>query len=228
MSTATRGTVKAKVRSLVDDLQGTYVTDEWVDPLIQEEYEIAASKIASTTGDFDDYIVEVPGIQPGTNDLSTQQQAGGVLETMVTPERIDWKYAGLAPQFYRPLRGPLSKLPDIQPDDWMRGWQWLHNIIQLSPCVVAVDLRVRGEFDPPVLQDDDSPILVHPRLGAFLGFKVAALIAKVRGNDAWVTLYTQDANDAEDEIMQQIVKSGQKTTYRVGRMSSRRNGRRFY
>jgi hypothetical protein len=223
--TSTRGSVKAKVRELVDDPNGSYVTDGFLDPLIQEEYEIAASKLASTLGTFDDYIVEVPGVAPGTADLSAQQQPGGVLEQLVTPQRLQWKYAGTLPKFYRPLRGPVNQLTDRDPDNWMREWQWLHNIIMLSTCLVAVDIRVRGEFDPPVLTDDSSPILMHPRLGAFLGFKVAALAAKVRGNPDWVQQYSEDAIDAEDEIMAQIVRSSQRTIQRVGRMSGRRRGR---
>ena len=57
----TLGQVKARVRNLLDDPQGSYLTDDFIVPLINEVYADANSQLTSTQSSFDINVVEVPG-----------------------------------------------------------------------------------------------------------------------------------------------------------------------
>ena len=57
----TLGQVKARVRNLLDDPQGSYLTDSFLVPLICEVYDDANSQLASTQSSWDITVVEVPG-----------------------------------------------------------------------------------------------------------------------------------------------------------------------
>ena len=69
----TLGQVKARVRNLLDDPQGSYLTDSFLVPLICEVYDDANSQLASTQSSWDIAVVEVPGIPPGTPNLAPYQ-----------------------------------------------------------------------------------------------------------------------------------------------------------
>ncbi len=46
-------------------------------------------------------------------------------------------------------------------------------------------------------------LLSHPRIGYVVAYGAAALVATVRGNDAWTRAYEQKALEGMDEIMEQ-------------------------
>ncbi len=54
------------------------------------------------------------------------------------------------PAYYRLVRN-YEVLPDLQPREGMAGWEFRSEVIWLTNCSIAVDLRVRGEFGPPAL-----------------------------------------------------------------------------
>ena len=61
------------------------------------------------------------------------------------PLRIDWKPAGDDPDYYRLVRN-YEVLPDLQPRAGVAGWEFRSEVIWLTNCSIAVDLRIRGEF----------------------------------------------------------------------------------
>ena len=135
--------VKARVRTLVDDPFASWATDDYITPLIQQVYDDANSQLASTQSSWDISVVEVPGIQPGTPNLAQLQISPGPLSTLTDqPERIDWKPAGTDPSYYTLVEN-YEVLPDIQPAQYMAGWEFRSEISWLTPCSLAVDLRIR-------------------------------------------------------------------------------------
>lgn len=216
--------VKARVRSLLDDPQGSWVTDGFIVPLINEVYEDACSQIASTQSSWDVSVVEVPGIQPGTPNLSDQQSPGGLLAGLTDqPLRIDWKPAGQDPSCYL-LVPNYEVLPDLQPQQCVAGWEYRSNVIWLTQFSIAVDLRIRGEFGPPALNDDESVLMAAPRIGYVVAYGTAGLVAAVRGNKEWAAGYEQKAMEGLDEIMEQLVRAEQGQVRRIGRLTRRSNG----
>lgn len=220
--------VKARVRSLLDDPNGSYLVDSFVVPLIGEVYDDACTQMESTQSSWDTAVVEVPGIQPGTPNMSSFQAQGGPLAQLTDqPERVDWKVAGMDPSYYQ-LVPNYGVLPDWQPQQGVFGWEWRSEVIWLGNCSLAVDLRFRGEFSPPPLTDDTSELTAHPRIGFVVAYGAAALIATVRGNDAWTSRYELKAQEGMDEILQEIVRSEQGQVRRIGRQTQRGRGRRDF
>jgi hypothetical protein len=215
----TLGQVKARVRNLLDDPQGSYLTDDFITPLINEVYADVNSQLASTQSSFDISVVEVPGITPGTPNMSAFQKPGGPIAHLAAqPLRIDWKVAGNDPSYYQLVQN-YGVLPDLQPQQGMAGWEFRSGIIWLTPSSIAVDLRIRGEFGFPPLSADDDVLLSHPRMGYVVAYGTAALIATVRGNPGWTTAYTAAAEQGLDEIMEQLVRSEQGQVRRIGRQT---------
>ena len=221
MSNWTVGRVKARARALVDDPRGSWCTDDFLVPLIQDLYDDANAQLVSTQSSWDIGVVEIPGVVPGTPNLADQQTAGGLLAQMTDqPLRIDWKPAGQPASTY--LLVPNKEvLPDIQPAQYMVSWEYRANVIWLTPCTMAVDLRVRGEFDPPDLSQDTSVLTSHPRVGVAISYGVAALCAVVRGNKAWEVTYNQKYMEIMDEVMGELVRSEQGQLRRIGRQTRR-------
>lgn len=223
----TLGQVKARVRNLLDDPQGSYLTDAFLVPLIGEVYDDVNSQLASTQSSWDIGVVEVPGIPPGTPNLQAQQENGGPLSGLADqPLRIDWKVAGNDPVYYQLARN-YEVLPDVQPAQGMIGWEYRSEVIWLTPCSFAVDLRVRGEFSPPPLTSDESVLISHPRIGYVVAYGTAALIAAVRGNQAWEKSYNEKATEGMDEIMEQLVRAEQGQMRRLGKLTRRGGSRGF-
>ncbi len=108
------------------------------------------------------------------------------------PLRLDWKPAGEDSSYYR-LVPNYEVLPDLVPGEGVAGWEYRSEVIWLTKSSIAVDLRIRGEFAPPALTGDDSFLLSHPRIGYVVAYGAAALVATVRGNDAWTRQYEQKA-----------------------------------
>lgn len=217
----TLGQVKARVRNLLDDPQGSYLTDDFITPLICEIYDDANSQMASTQSSYDVALVEVAGIAPGTPNLSAYQTGAGPLaQLMAQPLRIDWKPAGDDPNQYQ-LVANYGTLPDLEPQQGMAGWEFRSNVIWLTACSITVDLRVRGEFGPPALSGDGSVLVTHPRIGYVVAYGTAALIAAVRGNAPWVEQYEAKAAEGMDEIMEQLVRAEQGQIRRIGRQTRR-------
>ena len=211
--------VKARVRILLDDPQGSYLTDDFIVPLINEVYADANSQLASTQSSYDINVVEVPGITPGTPYLSAQQSPGQIIgHLMAQPLRIDWKVAGNPPSTYQ-LVTNYGVLADLQPQQGMAGWEYRSNVIWLTPSSIAVDLRIRGEFGFPPLSNDDDVLTSHPRIGYVVAHGTAALIAVVRGNPGWTTAYTAASTQGLDEIMEELVRSEQGQVRRIGRQT---------
>jgi hypothetical protein len=131
--------------------------------------------------------------------------------------------AGGRRPFVLPAGANYEVLPDLQPREGMAGWEFRSEVIWLTNCSIAVDLRIRGEFGPPALTSDDSVLLSHPRIGYVVAYGTAALVATVRGNDAWTRQYEQKALEGMDEIMEQLVRAEQGQVRRAGRQTRRRH-----
>ena len=80
---------------------------------------------------------------------------------------------------------------------------------------------MRGEFGPPALNDDASVLVSHPRIGYVVAYGTAALIATVRGNEAWAKEYGEKAVEGMDDILTEIVRSEQGNVKRTGRQTGR-------
>src|SRR5206468_12785753 len=138
-------TVKTRIRSLVDDPDATYATDAFLLPLINQKYEELYNRMLSTGAEFERKAVELFNIPAQTQDLSAYSLAGQPLELMIQPLSLEWKMAGLDNTNYKPA-SLVDKVKDVLADQLISEWEWRAGLIYFTPCVLAVDLRIRGDF----------------------------------------------------------------------------------
>lgn len=209
-----------RVQAKLDDIDGTYVTPEYVEAFAQGEYEKLFNKLRLSDHSFDQIIVEIPNVAATTPNLDTYQATGQILSTMVRPRSIEWKLAGQLPTQYREADGPLDQVRDLPAGiPQLDSWAWMRRSIKLSNFSTNLDLRIIGEFLFNPLSDPSSSIDIDITANEVLASMVAAAIAKARGNATWVQQYTADAVDAFDDLFIALVREDQGKTRRVGRMS---------
>jgi hypothetical protein len=214
-------TVKTRIRSLVDDPDATYATDAFLLPLINQKYEELYNRMLSTGAEFERKVVELFGVAPQTPDLSAYNLAGQPLELMVQPLMLEWKLAGLDSTNYRQAT-LVDKKKDVIADQFIEEWEWRTGIIYLTPCVLAVDLRIRGDFLFDSLAADQDVVAVTKNFGHALAYGAAALVGAVRGNQAWMQAYTLLQDSAVDDVMLYLTRKDQAKIRRIGRVSRQR------
>lgn len=215
-----------RVQAKCDDIEGTYITPEYVMGFVAEAYEWLYGKLRLTDYSFDERIVVLPAVPAGSPDLVTYQQSGGMLEELVQPTMIRWKLPGASPTLWRRANGPMD-LPRDMPVEgypYLDSWAWIRYIVELSTFSTDLDLEITGSFLFDPLTDPDSPIEISKAANRVLSCKIASEVGKGRGNDKWVTAYSADADEALDDLTIQMVKADQAIPHRLARMSRKRLG----
>jgi hypothetical protein len=211
------------VQAKLDDPDGTYITPDYVLSFVEDTYEELANSLRLTDSDFDERVLELPGVQAGLPDLSSYAQPGKPLEELLTPRMLEWKLPGQGANFYRAAAGPLDKLPDV-PDPGIpqiTAWTFLGRVIQITKTSTALDLRITGDFlpDPLVSGDDQSQLPVNAN--APFKTKVALAIAKARGMDKLMKSLSDDLTDQLDDVEVALTKMQQSGSRRLGRLNRR-------
>jgi len=216
-------TLKSRLRALVDDPDATYATDAFLLPLINQKYEELYNRMLSTGAEFERKAVDLFNVPVQTQDLSAYSLTGQPLELMVQPLSLEWKMAGLDNTNYK-TASLVDKVRDVAADQFISEWEWRAGIIYFTPSVLAVDVRIRGDFLFASLVSEGDQVTAGKNFGHALAYGCAALIGLVRGNQAWVQAYTMLQDNAIDDVMQYLTRKDQAKVRRVGRTSRRRIG----
>ena len=216
-------TLKSRLRALVDDPDATYATDAFLLPLINQKYEELYNRMLSTGAEFERKAVELFNVPAQTQDLSAYSLTGQPLELMVQPLSLEWKMAGLDNTNYK-TASLVDKVRDVAADQFISEWEWRAGIIYFTPSVLAMDVRIRGDFLFGSLVRHGDQVTAGKSFGHALAYGCAALIGLVRGNQAWVQAYTMLQDNAIDDVMQYLTRKDQAKVRRVGRTSRRRIG----
>jgi hypothetical protein len=217
--------VKSRIRALVDDPDGTYVTDGFLAPLINQKYEEIYNRMLSTGAEFERRVVELPGVAPLTSDLSVYNLPGRELELMLQPLMFEWKLTGTDPTFYR-TASLVDRVKDVIPGEIVEDWEFRSGVIYFTPSVLATDIRIRGDFLFAPLTAETDAIAAAKNLGHAVAYGTASLIGTVRGNPAWTQAYAILQDNAVDDVMQYLTRKDQGKVRRVGRLSRRSVGNR--
>lgn len=225
MAVRTLGAVKQRVRSLLGDPDGDWLTDDFITPLINQVYEQYCSSLSDTGATLTRKVVVLPGIPLGTSAIIGD--LAEPLDSMVDdPINVDWKQAGAPNDMWRPVR-EAERIPDINPgQNSTPYYEYRAYVLYLTPFLFAIDLRVRADFDPPELVEDKDLILVHPRLGHVLAYGSAALAAAERPTLAWAQTYGAEATTTLNVIRQQLSRGRQGVTLKPARIRPGRTRRR--
>lgn len=214
--------IASRVRSKVDDPNGTYCDDNYVLGFAQDVYEWIAIKLSLVDTSFDEQVIILPAVPAGTPDLNGYMAANQPLATLVQPWMIRWKLPGQDASFFRRADGPLDYARDIaQPPPQLDSWAWIKHSIKLSRFSTALDLELSGEFLFDPMTASDSQIQINLLVNRCFACKLASEVGKARGNDKWVTTYGADADEAIEDLQIKLVKANLPKTERVSRMSRR-------
>jgi hypothetical protein len=221
--------VKAKVRSLLGDPDGDWLTDAYLLPLINQAYEQQVNTLSATCSTYITAVRQIPAIPVGTIDLSEwQKDPKQPLYGMVNPLILEWKQAGQPDNYYVQAER-VDVLPNITPATptpvFCLYWEWRSYTVFVTPLNFPADFRMRGEFRPAPLLKDDDIVAVHPLMANSLAYATAALAASERGNATWVQTFTQQAVVTLDDIAGQLVRAQQGTTIRIGRANPSHSNR---
>src|ERR1700761_1841999 len=137
--------LKARIRDLVDDPDGEFATDDYLQSKVALAYDDLYNALRMTGAQFDETVVELINVQLGTSELSAYFASGKPLETLLNPKYFEWKLTGLDPTNYVEAR-LVDRVPDVQPNQWIAKWEWRKGNIFFTPVTTAVDIRIRGEF----------------------------------------------------------------------------------
>jgi hypothetical protein len=215
----------SRVQFLTDDLDGTYVTQEYCAAGAQNVYDWLYQKLIKGGHDFETSIVELPAVSAGSPDLSQYQATGQPLDTLVLPRYIRWKLPGQDKTFYRLADGPLDNPRDIEPIPYLDSWSWTRSNIRVSQFSTALDLEITGDFMFDPLSSPESHLTISRLANNAFTYKLASEVGKARGNDKWKVDYAAAADEAIDDILLQMTKANQGKYERVGRMSRARSPR---
>lgn len=224
--------VKARVRSILGDPDGDWVTDQYIEPMINHVYDLQILYLEDTGATHIEAVKVVPNIQAGTSDLTDQgADPTKPLYGLIEPydREISWKPAGTPDNFYR-----YGTRTDVLPD-WVPGtgnypircmyWEWRAYTLHITPFTYNIDLRVRGDFKPPPLIKETDIVQVHPLLGSALAEETAQCAMRERANPGQMQAYQLVGTVALDNISNLLVRDGQGESTRVGRANGR--GRRW-
>lgn len=203
-----------KVSGLCGDPSFDWLTVEYFSPLCEIAYEWAISYLKGSCSPYIEKVIVVPGVPLGadpSNLVPNNTATGGnsanyPLKQLVTPRYVDFKLPNTPANQFRPAK-EFSILPD--------------SVQQITPQ--TYDIRVRGDFLPQPLVNDDSVIEVHPNAGHALAFSIMALIGAERPNQAWAEYYGVESVKAWDEIASDLIRQQQRLPFRLG--SPNRQGR---
>ena len=153
------------------------------------------------------------------------QQQGEPLAGLYTPDQVWAKPAGTPVNFFRRGSGP-RQLPHIGPPGLQAptsnfveiSWDWLGNVLLITPTSTALDIEVWGRFNPPALQNDADVLVVDPTMWMATAFGSAAVIGVERTNPQILQGYALEADAACDNIAAELVRQTQGNPARLRRM----------
>lgn len=226
-------TVLSRVQTLWDDQAGTWLDKDYIQGFIAIHSEDVESKLEAMDLSYDTNVIVLSNVAAGTTDLSQYQAEGQPLEEMILPVTLEWRLVGQDDSRWVPVprtdkvmdavttAGVIGSPSQIQ---GIASYEWRGGLIYITPSSVPVDIRVRDE-ELPALLDNDSATYIKG-LTNVLAYGVAALIGYSRGGNAskYAALWDAKFDDALEVIIDRMVKSEQTITRRMGGRRSTYNG----
>src|SRR6266851_4549893 len=182
---------------------------------------------------FDTQVVILPGVPANTTDLSQYQADGQALSGLVLPKVVEWRLVGENNENWK-FVPPVDKEIDTDTGTGAPGavvasnsasvesWEWRGGIVFISPASMAVDIRVRFQSLPTILNADqpNQPFrgLINP-----LGYATCEHIENQRlgGNSANAAKFEKWKTRAFGTFRATQV---QATHSKVERLAGRRSG----
>lgn len=166
------------------------------------------SKLENLDLSFDTDVITLPAVPAGTLDLSDYQQDGRELSQMVLPVALEWRLVGETDTQWKQIP-KKDKVIDVMTRPGIASYEWRHGLVFISPSSVDVDIRIRTE-DLPAVVDSDSATYIKG-LDNVLVFGIAEMVAVSRGGPsaANAIYFAGMKTDAFDDVADRMVKDEQ-------------------
>lgn len=232
--------VKQTTRSLVGDDAQEWTPDSYLVPKINYAYSIQTLYIKRATSQNLEQIVEIPdsadangnSTSQGRTSLAALQQKGGPLFGMYEPLYVWWKPAGAPVTYFRmatfqhPM--PFYKLQAPTPGGPVY-WDWIGNILYMTPIGFPCDLLIDARFNPPPLVKDQDVLVVHPDMHTAVTAATIGLIGQFdTGNQGYSEGAIELVQQCADDIVALLIMPKQGRTARAGSMKDRMGMRGWF
>jgi len=215
-----------RVQKLFQDEQAAWCDKGYILGWLEMYNEDLASYLENLDLAYDEQVVVLESVPAQTTDLSSYQLDGGQLGGMVYPISLEWKLTTENNLQFRPV-DPVDK--EIDTDASLDGqpvqsnlagiasWEWRGSKVFISPSSVAVDIRMRAEMLPDVVNTDSSTYIAG--MTNVLAYGIAVMIADTVGgvgNGKLSIKFADRHQKALDIIVDRLVKQDQIPHRRMG------------
>lgn len=164
---------------------------------------------------LDTDVIVLPAVPAGTLDLSEYQNDGMPLSQMMLPVALEWRLVGQDDTQWEPIP-KKDKVLDVMTSPGVASYEWRRGLVFISPSSVDVDIRIRCE-DLPAVLDNDSATYIKG-MNNVLAYGVAALICGSRGGpSAANAIYFEGKKEtALSDVADRMVKDEQSAVRVMG------------
>lgn len=195
-------------RSLLDDPERSWATDEYLRTFLNLAWRGLANEMGACRMGLDERVVILPNVSAGTQDLSAWLLPGQPLASMWQPVTLWERPAGGNDAQWRPMQRVGALDPEMTAQPYLGIWEYREGNVWFPAATQAVDLQVRFEEIFPALADATQPLRIVGT-GHILGYSVAALTARSRGNRTMAADYAAEAQRHTGLLMLRLGKEMQ-------------------
>lgn len=180
-------TIVQRVQTELNDVGQTWATQDLIIARLPTANEDVCTRLESEDLAFQVSVVVLLDVPANTTDLSAFQITGSPLYGLVVPRTVEWRQVGQNDEQWQIVES-VDKVEDTNiaaggepvasDEQGIISFEWRGGVIVVSPSSIPVDVRVRGEFLPPLLQNDSDTQIVG--LTNPLVYKVCWKIASSR------------------------------------------------
>lgn len=218
--------IVTRVQKLFEDEQASWCDKGYILGWLQMYNEDLESYLENLDLAYDTQVVVIPGVAANTTDLSAYQADGQPLGNMIVPISLEWKLTTDNNLQWRPIPS-VDKVEDTNQSldagpvssniVGILSYEWRGSVIYISPSSVAVDIRVRAEMLPSVVNTDNSAYIKG--MTNVLAYGIAVMIADTRGgvgNSKLSLKFSDRHQKALDVLVDRLVKNDQIPQRRMG------------
>ena len=217
-------TIVSRIQNELQDFGKKWATFDYIVNFLSTANEDVCTRLESQDLAFQINVIVLPAVPADTTDLSSYQIQGSPLYGLVIPRSMEWRFVGQNDEQWQIVtkvdkvidtNTAASGQPVASNEPGIDSYEWRGGIIYISPSNQPVDIRLRGEFLPPLLNNDSDVQIVG--LTNPLVYRTCWKIANTRSQMSnMVAVFDAQYKEAIDnyEVMQ--VKERQNTPQRFG------------
>lgn len=199
------GYVFAQVRTLLDDQEQDFATDDYIQPFLASAQDdlVAECLRDPNIGQIKAAIV-LPAVPAGTTSLAQYFMPGGALELLTNPIELREKQAGTADINYVTMIPRGTPTRAVSQNGYNSVYCWTGVDIILPGANQALDIWVWGSCAPAVIVNAETPLVNTTE--TILKYATAKQICRSRGNRELMRDFQQDQAVQQSAWLRNIYK----------------------